>query len=199
MTILIALLSGLVFGVAFGFLLEKSRVFEPGVVVAQMQLRNFILIKVWFSAIVTILIVVTLLRELGIVTLHPKPVLLIGDLVGGLLIGTGMTLAGGCPAMIMAQIGAGYRDAWFVVLGGLAGLAAYLTLELLLRPLPADGPGPLTLAGLSGTPFPALAVAVGVGLFACVIALERLRPWRLDLGAQDDGIHHDRPGSPRRP
>jgi hypothetical protein len=29
-------------GIVFGFALEKSRVFEPGIIVGQMQLRNFI-------------------------------------------------------------------------------------------------------------------------------------------------------------
>jgi uncharacterized membrane protein YedE/YeeE len=199
MTVLTAIILGLTIGIAFGFMLEKSRAFEPGIVIGQMQLRNFILIKVWFSAIATALIGVTLLHEFGVITLHPQPVRLIADIAGGLLVGAGMTLAGGCPAMIMAQIGAGYRDAWFVVLGGIGGVAAFSMLEPLLRPLLTGGRGALTLVDLSATPFPALAVAIAVALFACIMALERLRPWRLDIGLHADGILHSHLRPPQSP
>ncbi len=193
MLLVTALTLGLVNGLALGFLLEKSRAFEPGMVVGQMQLRNLILVKVWFSAIATALIAVTLLHELGLVTLHPHPIHMAADIVGGLLVGTGVTLAGGCPAMIMVQIGAGYRDAWFVVLGGVAGSVTFLAVEPLLRPLLTGGPGPLTWCDILALPRPALAVALSVALFACIMAMERLRPWRLDLGPRADGVHHGPP------
>ena len=196
MTTFATLSLGLVIGILFGVSLERSRAFEPGVVIGQMQFRNFILVKLWFSAIATALVTVTLLHEMGFVTLHPKPVHGVADILGGVLIGVGMTLAGGCPVMILAQIGAGYRDAWCVVLGGLAGALTFAAFASLLHPLLIGGPGSLTLAGLLATPFRALAVAVGVALFACIMAMERLRPWRLDLGPQADGVLHDRPSVP---
>jgi len=186
---------GLSVGMIFGFALEKSRAFEPGLVVGQMQLRRFIMIKVWCSAIATALICVTLLGELGIVHLHPKPTQLTGDLVGGLLFGFGMALAGGCPAAVMAQFGAGYKDVWFTLAGGVAGIAAYAALEPALRPLLAETPGPATVADLSAMPPMAWAVAIDVALFACLVTLERLQPWTCDLGPEADGVV----GESRRP
>jgi hypothetical protein len=53
MSLTSAILIGLLMGIAFGFALEKSRVFEPGMVVGQMQLRNFIMLKVFLSAVAT--------------------------------------------------------------------------------------------------------------------------------------------------
>ena len=38
MSVLTAVLIGLATGIVFGFALEKSRVFEPGVIIRQMQL-----------------------------------------------------------------------------------------------------------------------------------------------------------------
>ena len=188
MPVLAGTVLALALGVTCGFVMEKSRLSEPGVVVGQMQLRNLILAKVWFSAVATALICVTLLNELDLVRLHPKPVQVIADILGGLLFGVGMTVAGGSPAMAMAQIGAGYRDSWNTLVGGLAGALAFTVLEPSLRPLLfEDGPGPLTLADISIMPFPAWGTAIGVALFACIMTLERLRPWRQDLGADADG------------
>ena len=51
MNVLNAVLVGLAMGVAFGFLLEKSRVFEPGMILGQMQLRSFIMLKVFLAAV----------------------------------------------------------------------------------------------------------------------------------------------------
>ena len=53
MSLTFAILTGVAMGVAFGFALEKSRVFEPGVIVGQMQLRNFIMLKVFLTAVAT--------------------------------------------------------------------------------------------------------------------------------------------------
>ena len=186
---------GLSVGVIFGFALEKSRAFEPGLVVGQLQLRRFIMIKVWSSAIATAVLCVTLLGQLGIVHLHPKPALLVADLAGGLLFGFGMALAGGCPAAAMAQLGAGYTDVWFTLAGGVAGVAAYAALEPALRPWLAGSPGSPTVADLSAMPAIAWAVAIDVALFACLVTLERLQPWSCDLGPEADGVVEDR----RRP
>ena len=48
MSVLAAILTGLAMGAVFGFALEKSRVFRPGVIVGQMQLQNFLMLKISF-------------------------------------------------------------------------------------------------------------------------------------------------------
>ena len=52
-SVIVAILSGLAMGVVFGFALEKSRVFEPGAFVGQMQLRNFFMLKIFLTAVAT--------------------------------------------------------------------------------------------------------------------------------------------------
>ena len=62
MSVSLAMLLGLAMGVAFGFALEKSRVFEPGMIVGQMQMRNFIMLKIFLTAVVTGLVVLAVLN-----------------------------------------------------------------------------------------------------------------------------------------
>ena len=54
-------------GIIFGFALEKSRVFEPGVIVGQMQLRNFIMLKVFLTAVATGAVVLAAMHGFGYV------------------------------------------------------------------------------------------------------------------------------------
>ena len=125
MSLVTAILIGLLMGAVFGFALEKSRVFEPGVIVGQMQLRNFIMLKVFLTAVATGAVVLAVLNGFGFVKLAPKATLYGADIVGGLILGMGIALAGACPGTVMAQIGAGYRDAIVTLIGGIAGAVAY--------------------------------------------------------------------------
>lgn len=189
MTILSAILVGLAMGTAFGFALEKSRVFEPGIILGQMQLRSFIMLKVFLTAVATGLVVLAALHGFGVAKLHPKATIFGADIVGGLVLGAGITLAGACPGTVLAQIGAGYRDAWFTLIGGLAGALTFSYLEPALNPLLlSGGPGRRTLNGLFGVPFWPLALGFAALLAAGLIALERGRPWKNEIGADHDGV-----------
>ncbi len=187
MNVFEAVVVGLGMGMAFGLALEKSRVFEPGMIVGQMRLDNFIMLKVFLSAVATGLVVLSALQGFGLIKLAPKATLYLADIGGGLLLGVGITLAGACPGTILAQIGAGYRDAWLTLLGGLAGAAAFGYAEPSLRPWLAGGPGKLTLEAMLGLPFWAVALPFAAVIVAGLWLLETLRPWRGDLGPAVDG------------
>lgn len=189
-----AILLGLAMGVVFGFALEKSRVFEPGIIVGQMQMRNFTMLKIFLSAVTTGLLVLVALDAFG-VKMHPKATIFAADIVGGLILGAGISLAGACPGTVLAQVGVGYRDAWMTLAGGLAGALTFGYLEPSLSPiLSANNAGALTLNGLSGLPFAAIALPFAALLIIGLIALERWRPWRGELGRNVDGLT-DAPGS----
>lgn len=189
MSVFNAVLIGLVMGAVFGFALEKSRVFEPGVIVGQMQLRNFTMLKIFLSAVITGLVVLSLLNGFGGVKLHPKATLLLADVVGGLLLGAGIAIAGACPGTVFAQLGAGYRDARATLAGGLLGALAFTYVEPALRPLlkVADR-GKLTLDVVIGLPFWGTAMGFALLLLAGVVMLERWRPWATELGEHFDGM-----------
>lgn len=187
MTVFSAIVTGLLMGLVFGLALEKSRVFEPGVIVGQMQLRNFIMLKVFLSAVATGLVVLAALNGFGFVKLSPKATLYTADIAGGLILGVGITLAGACPGTVLAQVGAGYRDAWATLLGGLCGALAFSYLEPTLRPWIDGGPGKLTLDHLVGLPFWQVALPFAVLIVLMLVGLERWKPWHSEVGRNVDG------------
>jgi hypothetical protein len=188
MSVMTAVLIGVAMGIVFGFALEKSRVFEPGVIVGQMQLRNFIMLKVFLTAVATGAVVLAVMHGFGYVKLAPKAALYAADTVGGLILGAGIALAGACPGTVLAQIGAGYRDALFTVVGGLAGAVAYSYAEpALSKTFLGAGSGKLVLSDLIGIPYWTGALALAALCVVVLVVLERLFPSRDELGRDVDG------------
>jgi len=174
----------------FGFALEKSRVFEPGVIVGQMQLKNFIMLKIFLAAVITGLVVLAVLNGTFGVKLNLKPLLFKADLIGGLILGVGIALAGACPGTALAQIGAGYRDAIFVVLGGLAGALTYGYLDAPITAFFAEKGDKVGFDQLLGQPFWVVALGFAVFLVAALWIIEGWRQWEDELGADYDGLTH---------
>ncbi|MEP9351591.1 YeeE/YedE thiosulfate transporter family protein [Xanthobacter sp. KR7-225] len=188
MSLVQAIVIGLVMGAVFGLALEKSRVFEPGMIVGQMQMRNFIMLKVFLTAVATGAVVIAALHGLGLAKLAPKATFYAADVIGGLVLGAGIALAGACPGTVLAQVGVGYRDAVFTLLGGIAGAMAFSYAEPTLKPmLLTGGPGKITFMDLTGIPYWMLAAGLAVAIVIGLVALEKWRPWRQDLGADVDG------------
>ena len=180
------ILTGILMGVVFGFALEKARVFEPGMIVGQFQFRNFTMLKMFLSAIITTLIVIGTLYALGIVELHLKAIVLPGVIIGGILFGIGMALTGACPGTVLAQIGAGYKDAWAILFGAIAGAMAYGYLQPSLSSF-TKNIGKVTLADKTGISFPIMAYVIAFVLIVGLIKLEKWRPWKEDMGKDYDG------------
>lgn len=188
MSVFVAVFVGIAMGIVFGFALEKSRVFEPGMIVGQMQMKNFIMLKVFLTAVATGAVVLAALNGFGYVKLSPKPALYSADILGGLILGAGITLAGACPGTTLAQIGAGYRDALFTLIGGLAGAIAFSYAQpTLSKTFLAQGGGKIIFSDLIGVPYWSAALVLAAVLALVLVALEAWRPWRSELGADADG------------
>ena len=188
MSILTAVIVGIAMGAVFGFALEKSRVFEPGMIVGQMQMRNFIMLKVFLAAVATGAVVLAVLNGFGFVKLAPKAALYYADIIGGLILGVGITMAGACPGTTLAQVGAGYRDALFTLVGGLCGAVAYTYAQpTLSKTFLGQGDGKIIFSDLLGIPYWVGALVLAGALVVILIALERRRPWRVELGNDVDG------------
>jgi len=186
-SVALAIATGLLMGVVFGFALEKSRVFEPGMIVGQMQLRNFIMIKVFLTAVATGALVLATLHGFGYVKLVPKAALYSADIVGGLILGAGIALAGACPGTTLAQIGVGYRDAIFTLVGGLCGALAFTYGEPWFAKSLIGTGKKVIFTDLVGIPFWQGAIALAIAIVIVLVLMERARSWRTDLGADVDG------------
>lgn len=116
---------GLVTGIVFGFVLQKAQVTKFNVIVGQLLLRDFTMVKVMLTAIAVGGAGVYALHEIDLADLHIKDNVIGGVIVGGLLLGAGMAVLGYCPGTAVAALAQGSRDAGIGLLGMLAGAAAY--------------------------------------------------------------------------
>ncbi|MCB1472875.1 MAG: YeeE/YedE family protein [Rhodobiaceae bacterium] len=182
MTTVWLVILGLLMGLVFGAALEKSRVMEPGVLVRQFQFTNFTMLKMFFAAVATGLVVLAVLNGLGLAALHPKAAVMGTTIVGGLLLGAGIVIAGACPGTALAQVGAGYKDGWAVLAGGVLAAMVYgYNIDAINGLLKIGDYGKITLVDLTGLPFWPLALGIAVLLVAVMVALEKWRPWRADM------------------
>ncbi|MBN1944199.1 MAG: YeeE/YedE family protein [Bradymonadales bacterium] len=110
---------GLAFGLVFGFLLQKGGATKYDVIIGQLLLTDFTVLKIMLSAVLTGMIGIYLMKSLGWVELRPKSGSLGRNVVGGLIFGVGFAVLGYCPGTIAGAIGNGYLDA---LVGGLAGI-----------------------------------------------------------------------------
>jgi hypothetical protein len=125
---------GFFFGIIFGFLLQKGGVTQYDVIIGQLLLSDFTVVKVMLSAVITGMLGVRLLNSLGLASLHPKPGSLGMNVIGGLIFGIGFGILGYCPGTIAGAVGNGYLDALFggffgILLGAAAFAELYPNLE----------------------------------------------------------------------
>jgi hypothetical protein len=144
-------LQGLLFGVVFGFLLQKGGVTRFDVIVGQLLLEDFTVVKIMLTAVAVGTVGIHLLKHLGWAAFSPKRGSWGRNAVGGLIFGVGFALLGYCPGTIAGAIGSGWLDA---LAGGLPGIllgsallaAAYPRLQA--RMFPRGDFGDLTLPRL---------------------------------------------------
>jgi len=130
------LLWGLAFGIAFGFLLQKGGVTKYDIIAGQLLLKDFTVVKVMLSAILTGMVGIYFMKSRGWVELYPKSGSLGMNVIGGLIFGAGFAILGYCPGTIAGAIGNGYLDA---LVGGLAGIITGAGIFAALYPRLNDG------------------------------------------------------------
>jgi uncharacterized membrane protein YedE/YeeE len=112
-------LLGLLIGIVFGFLLQKGGVTSYEVIMGQLLLTDFTVLKVMASAVATGLIGFFLLTRFGYATRHVRAASVGSNVIGGLIFGIGFGLLGYCPGTVAGAVGQGALDALF---GGVIGL-----------------------------------------------------------------------------
>jgi len=116
------LILALVLGVLFGFALNKAGLTRYTKIVNVFRLSDMAVLKFMMTALVVTMIGVYPLRLLGIITFPTVPATyIVGNLVGGLIFGVGMSLAGFCPGTMAAGAGEGKLD--YLIPGFLGFLA----------------------------------------------------------------------------
>jgi uncharacterized membrane protein YedE/YeeE len=160
-------LTAIPIGFLFGFFLQKGNLCGASAFSEVILFKDRS--KVWglWIAIVTGMVGFAILDLAGLIVLNPKPLLWSSYIVGGLIFGVGMVLAGGCVSGCLFKAGAGNLASIMAILGIALGVAAveygplypfYTGLKSMVIKS-ADG-GSVTLASLTGLPFWLIAVIV---------------------------------------
>ena len=135
----VALIVSAVCGVIFGFVMQKGHVYEPSVIRGQMLFQQWVMMKMFLSAaalsVVAIAIVAYLIPGGRSLVVGARAWAFSGyrgtvaALLGGMVLGCGMSLAGACPGTVLIQVGSGVRWSILTVAGAFCGAFAFALLE----------------------------------------------------------------------
>ncbi len=168
------LMLGLIFGVGFGFLLQKGGVAKYDVLMGALLLTDFTVMKVMLTAIVVGMIGIFGMHSLGLVKLHVKKTQYAANIFGGLLFGAGFALLGYCPGTGAAALGQGNFDALVGIVGMLAGSHLFAEMSHPLSAVQTWGNrGGIMLNELLGIPLRVFLPIFVPLLVAALYALER--------------------------
>jgi uncharacterized protein len=175
-----SLLAAVIVGVGFGFALERAGLGSARKLAGQFYGRDLTVLKVMFSALLVAMLGVFWLGRLGLLdvqALYVPETFVWPQVLGAVLFGAGLVVAGLCPGTACVSAATGRIDGLFVVLGIFGGMVlAGLLLDRLLAFHESSAHGAWTLPQWLGLPHGVVVGAVVVlalGAFAAAEWIER--------------------------
>lgn len=165
----------LVFGLIFGFLLQKGGVAKYHILMGVLLFQDFTVIKVMMTAVVVGMFGVFALRAMGQLELKVKSTRLGANILGGLIFGFGFACSGYCPGTGAAALGQNSWDAIFMIIGMMIGSFLFaITSATLAQTVNKWGNrGNLLLPDLLRAPLTPFVVMFGLLLIGGLWLLER--------------------------
>lgn len=169
------IIQALIFGLAFGFLLQKGGVAKFDILIGALLLESFVVIQVMLSAIIVGMVGVFVLSRMGMIETQVKETILGSNIVGGLVFGAGFALLAYCPGTSAAAVGQGNFDAIIGIVGMVFGSYLFaLSSKFTEGTLSKWGRfGKLTLPDLFGLQ-PVVFIAIAVPLLIGALVLLEL-------------------------
>ena len=195
------ILSGLVVGILFGFVLQRGRFCMNSAFRDILLMKEYTLLKAVIVAIIVSMLGFHLMASLGAIQLNPKPFFLGANIVGGFIFGIGMVLAGGCASGTTYRVGEGMVGSFVALLGGmmgavitdsgaLSGVKSYLQTTTTIT---ITNPGPLVMPGSTS---PTLANVIGIDPWIVVIVLAIIGigalAWKRGGGDKTEGSMYEK-------
>jgi len=182
-----AFLFGALTGAGFGFVLYKVGATRYSRVMGMLTVRDTKVIKFAFTAIGVASLLYGAAAATGVAEawgLVPRVMPYLGGahLLGGALFGIGLGVSGLCPGTCVAKAGGRGGEKRYVapaaILGLIAGVLVYAAVKdrLLASGIIASVQKPLTLHGVLGLPYAAVALVLGAFFLVLVLGVDRLTP-----------------------
>jgi uncharacterized membrane protein YedE/YeeE/rhodanese-related sulfurtransferase len=175
------LLTGLVLGFLFGFVLERAGFGNARKLAGQFYLNDMTVFKVMFTAILVAMVGLFGLQAVGLANISMmwvNPTFMPAQAVGGFLLGVGFIMSGLCPGTSVVSMVSGRIDAWVTFAGIFAGIALFtLTVDWFpgLLSLYQAGSGEVSLLPeLLGVPPLGLVLLLVLGATAAFVGAEKV-------------------------
>jgi uncharacterized membrane protein YedE/YeeE len=180
------LLLAMLVGLAFGFWLERAGFGSSRKLTSIFYLRDFAVLKVMFTAIVTAAVGLYLLQTSGLVSaeaIYRPATYLWPQIVGGLVFGVGFVVGGYCPGTALVATVSAKGDALAFLGGvGMGSLVFAFTYPVLEDFVVAGARGVSTLTaalGLGPGTVTALVAVTALAAFGAASVVERSRSKRI--------------------
>ncbi|KAJ1323391.1 YeeE/YedE family protein [Microdochium nivale] len=165
-------------GAAFGAALSLSGVWLPSVVLGQMHLQDFRMLQMFLSASGASILLLNILSARGLVKTSPRspsPIAGVlggastyaGNIIGGLMQGLGMVLAGACASTVVVQAGLGIYPGLYTITGAAFGGFLFVPVNSWIQARNGAVPS-------AARPTPKLTIYEHLGLScgACIVLVE---------------------------
>ncbi len=174
------ILSGLLVGLAFGYVLEQAGFSSARRLAGLFYGYDFTVLRVFFTAAITALVGTQLLGYAGLLDLDfvwVNPTFLWPAIVGGIIMGLGFVVGGYCPGTSVCAAATGKKDGAVFVFGGLLGVLAYAeAYPAVVAFVNGSALGPVKVydsIGISRATFELVLIVAAVGAFAAAGWVER--------------------------
>lgn len=152
-------------GLLFGFFLQKGDLCGSSAFSEVILMKDRSKVFGLWIAIVVGMVGIALMDIFNLVTLNPKPFIWVNYIVGGIIFGVGIVLAGGCVSGCLYKTGTGNLNSMAALVGIPIGIALVVHgplhsffLAMKKHVIPGSTGGSVTLSSLLGLPFWLLAV-----------------------------------------
>ncbi|MBL7219838.1 MAG: YeeE/YedE family protein [Phycisphaerae bacterium] len=141
-------------GGVFGMALIVAELADPDRIIGTLRLKDFHAMRTIAMFVLTSMVGVWVLSQVGLAHLSIKPAVMTPVAVGGSLLGFGFGMTGFCPGTGLACAAAGRGDAWISVAGMFLGALAFIVLWPFIVPQLSDvwNYGQTTLPEFTGSP-----------------------------------------------